>query len=326
MSAHTKAAATGASAKQGAPEAAENNLSWKDVQGSPLSSAAEPSSSLEAEPLADAEQDPLAGAEVCEAEVIDDDADLEFGASDNGEHHSGSGAGAEGSNGEHHSGNGAGVEGIDGEHHSGSQDGAGQGGVEAAGKGGVEQGADGQNSQPAGGSHEGVPSEDETSKAEPAKLLEVAQAQVAEMKDKYLRLQAEWDNFRKRTNAQRDSERMLAAENLVTDILPILDDLERAVAHAKESGEGGSLTDGVEAVQTKLLQILAKHNVSQIDALGKPFDATRHQAVGTKEDTSVPEESVVEVYQQGYEMADKVIRPAMVLTSTGGPAQPAKEA
>ena len=55
--------------------------------------------------------------------------------------------------------------------------------------------------------------------------------------------------------------------------------------------------------------------------MGQPFDATRHQAVGTKEDASVPEESVVEVYQQGYEMADKVIRPAMVVTSTGGPAQ-----
>ena len=168
-------------------------------------------------------------------------------------------------------------------------------------------------------------SEDE-SESVPEKLLEAAQAQAAEMKDKYARLQAEWDNFRKRMNAQRDSERMLAAEKLVGDILPVLDDLERAVAHAKESGEGGSLTDGVEAVYAKLLQILGKHNVSQIDALGKPFDTACHQAVGTKEDSTVPEESVAEVYQQGYKMADKVIRPAMVLTSTGGPAQPTEPA
>ena len=143
------------------------------------------------------------------------------------------------------------------------------------------------------------------------------------MRDKYARLQAEWDNYRKRTATERDSERKRAAEKLVTDLLPVLDDLERAIKHAKESGEGGNLTEGVEAIQSKFLQILGKYYVQQIKAEGEPFDAMKHQAVGTQEDASVPEETVVQVYQQGYEMGDRVIRPAMVVTSVGGPARPA---
>ena len=152
-------------------------------------------------------------------------------------------------------------------------------------------------------------------------LLKAAQDKAAELQDRYARLQAEWDNFRKRTSAERDSERARAAESLVKDLLPVLDDLERALKHARESGEGGTLADGVEAVQTKFLQILGKHKVSQVEADAQPFDVNCHQAVGTTEDASVPEETVVQVYQQGYRMGDKVIRPAMVVTSTGGPAR-----
>lgn len=147
--------------------------------------------------------------------------------------------------------------------------------------------------------------------------------EVTDLRDKYARLQAEWDNYRKRTATERDSERKRAAEKLVTDLLPVLDDLERAIKHAKESGEGGNLTEGVEAIQSKFLQILGKYYVQQIKAEGEPFDAMKHQAVGTQEDASVPEETVVQVYQQGYEMGDRVIRPAMVVTSVGGPARPA---
>lgn len=152
-------------------------------------------------------------------------------------------------------------------------------------------------------------------------LFEAITAEVTELRDRYARLQAEWDNYRKRTQAERESERVRASENLVMDLLPLLDDLERAVKHARETGEGGTLTDGVEAIQNKFLQILEKHKVTQIDALDKPFDAMQHQAVGTEEDPSVPEETVVKVFQQGYRMGERVIRPAMVVTSTGGPAR-----
>ncbi len=152
-------------------------------------------------------------------------------------------------------------------------------------------------------------------------LFEAITAEVTELRDRYARLQAEWDNYRKRTQAERESERVRAAESLVVDLLPLLDDLERAIKHARETGEGGNLTDGVEAIQNKFLQILEKHKVTQIAALDEPFDAMQHQAVGTEEDASVPEETVVKVFQQGYRMGERVIRPAMVVTSTGGPAR-----
>lgn len=151
--------------------------------------------------------------------------------------------------------------------------------------------------------------------------LAAAQRQAAEMKDRYLRLQAEWDNYRKRTAAERESERVRASEKLVTDLIPVIDDLERALDHAKQTGEGGTLTEGVEAVLNKFLQILEKSKVTQIAAEGEPFDPMRHQAVGTQEDTSVPEETVLTVYQKGYQMGERVLRPSMVVTSTGGPAR-----
>lgn len=154
--------------------------------------------------------------------------------------------------------------------------------------------------------------------AEPEEEDELAKAQqeAADARDSYLRLKAEWDNFRKRTAAERESEKIRASEKLVKDLIPVIDDLERAIDHAKQTGEGGSLTEGVEAITTKFLQILAKSKVEQIEAVGEPFDPNKHQAVGTQPDDSVPEETVLTVYQKGYQMGDRVLRPAMVVTST----------
>ncbi|MCD8200078.1 MAG: nucleotide exchange factor GrpE [Coriobacteriaceae bacterium] len=171
---------------------------------------------------------------------------------------------------------------------------------------------------------DGFPAEEPAD--EGADELEAAKREAAEANDRYVRLQAEWDNFRKRTATEREAERSRAAESLVSDLLPVLDDLDRAIEHAQESGEGGSLTEGVEAVRTKCLDTLAKHKVVPLTPLNEPFDANLHQAVGTREDDSVCEETVVEVLQRGYLMGDKVIRPAMVITSTGGPQRPAETA
>lgn len=195
----------------------------------------------------------------------------------------------------------------------------------------------------ASSSPEGVPSQDENAEEvveaevleaeqegenqeDAPNLFEAITAEVTDLRERYARLQAEWDNYRKRTQAERASERARASESLVMDLLPLLDDLERAISHARETGEGGTLTDGVDAIQNKFLQILEKNNVTQIEALDEPFDAMAHQAVGTEEDPSVPEETVVKVFQQGYRMGDRVIRPAMVVTSTGGPARESDEA
>ncbi len=160
---------------------------------------------------------------------------------------------------------------------------------------------------------------------EEADDLTAAKLEALEMRDRYLRLQAEWDNFRKRTATEREAEKARAAEKLVVDLLPVLDDLERAIAHAKQTGEGGTLTDGVEAIQNKCLQILGKHQVAAIPAEGQAFDANLHQAVSMREDAEVYDETVLECFQKGYTMGGRVLRPAMVITSTGGPARPAEE-
>ncbi len=161
--------------------------------------------------------------------------------------------------------------------------------------------------------------------SEQPNVFDAIKQEVTELRDRYARLQAEWDNYRKRTASEREAERARASEKLVVDLLPVLDDLERAIKHAKDTGEGGNLTEGVEAVQTKFLQILGKHKVEQVKAQDEPFDAMQHQAVGTQEDADVPEETVVQVYQQGYTMGEKVLRPAMVVTSVGGPARKADD-
>lgn len=152
--------------------------------------------------------------------------------------------------------------------------------------------------------------------AEEVDELAKAQQEAADARDSYLRLKAEWDNFRKRTAAEREAEKLRASEKLVKDLIPVIDDLERAIEHAKQTGEGGTLTEGVEAVTVKFLQILGKSKVEQIEALGQPFDPNKHQAVGTQPDDTVPEETVVAVYQKGYQMGERILRPAMVVTST----------
>ncbi len=148
-------------------------------------------------------------------------------------------------------------------------------------------------------------------------------AEVADWQDKYLRLQAEWDNFRKRTAAERAEERSRAAERLVTDLLPVVDDLERAIDNAGVA-DGDPMLEGIKAVYGKFTDILARQGlVAVAPEGGDAFDIHTHQAVSTVEDPSVPEESIAQVYQKGYLMGEKLLRPAMVVTTTGGGPRPA---
>lgn len=157
---------------------------------------------------------------------------------------------------------------------------------------------------------EGVASESE--------LVAQAQAEVAEWKDKYMRLHAEWDTYRRRTNEQREAEKARATEKLVTSLLPVLDDFERTIDYATNNGETG-LLGGVQAVHSKLVNTLEKDGVEVINPEGEAFDALEAQAVATVDDASVPDETVAQVYQKGYRMGTKVLRPAMVTVTTGGP-------
>lgn len=148
--------------------------------------------------------------------------------------------------------------------------------------------------------------------------LLAAQAEVADWKDKYLRLHAEWDTYRRRTNEQRVAERARATEKLMEDLIPVIDDFSRTIDYAEKNGETG-LLDGVKAVSSKFMDVLGKNGLEEIDPAGEPYDALVAQAVGTEENPDVPEETVASVYQKGYRMGTKVLRSAMVTTTTGGP-------
>ena len=151
--------------------------------------------------------------------------------------------------------------------------------------------------------------------------LEEAQNQAKEWQDRYLRLHAEWDTYRRRTQEQRAEEKVRATEKLMENLLPVLDDFERTVAYAEENGETG-LLDGVKAVQSKLNDALMRSGLEAIDPAGEAYDALEAQAVQVVPDTEAFEETVKDVLQKGYKMGKKVLRAAMVTVTSGGPKRP----
>ena len=155
-------------------------------------------------------------------------------------------------------------------------------------------------------------------------LVAQAQAEAKDWQDKYLRLHAEWDTYRRRTAEQREQERVRAGEKLVEKLLPVIDDFERTIDYAEKNGEAG-LIDGVKAVHNKFVNVLESGGVQVINPAGEAFDALECQAVATVDDASVPDETVHEVYQKGYKMGTKVLRAAMVTVTMGGPKRPKPE-
>ena len=163
------------------------------------------------------------------------------------------------------------------------------------------------------------PSGDEASEEASAEAaVAKAKEEAAEWQGKYLRLHAEWDTYRRRMKEQREEESRRATEKLVEDIIPVLDDFERSINYANENGEEG-LLGGVTAVYAKLNEMLVKEGVEIIDPVGQPYEALEAQAVATVDNPNVPDETVEQVYQKGYRMGNKVIRPAMVTVAVGGP-------
>lgn len=158
--------------------------------------------------------------------------------------------------------------------------------------------------------------------------IEAAKAEAASAADRLSRLQADWENYRRRTERDRVTERERACEALVKDLLPAIDDLERAISHAQATAEGNEvaqqLADGVSAVHEKVVSVLEKQGVEVIDPAGQPFDPQDHQAVGRVENADEYDETVADVYQKGYRLGGKVVRPAMVTVTYGGAKRPAE--
>ena len=147
--------------------------------------------------------------------------------------------------------------------------------------------------------------------AEIASLKEMIMAkenEIAELNDKYLRLYAEYDNFRRRSAKEREAIYSDAKSDAIKNILPILDNMERATAFT----EADKILEGMNLILKTFNESFAKMDVKEIEALGKTFDPNVHYAVMHVEDESFGESEVVEVLQKGYICGDKVIRYAMV--------------
>ena len=138
--------------------------------------------------------------------------------------------------------------------------------------------------------------------------LEKAQKEHDELQDKYLRVCAEYDNFRKRTQKERDGIFTDAYSDALKEILPIFDNLERAALYT----EPDKLTEGLSLIWKSAKDTLTKLGVEEFGAVGEKFDPTIHNAVMHVEDESVGEEEIIEVFQKGYKRGDKIIRHAMV--------------
>ncbi len=138
--------------------------------------------------------------------------------------------------------------------------------------------------------------------------LEKAQKEHDELQDKYLRVCAEYDNFRKRTQKERDGIFTDAYSDALKEILPIFDNLERAALYT----EPDKLTEGLELIFKSAKEMLTKLGVEEFGAVGEKFDPTIHNAVMHIDDDSVGEDEIIEVFQKGYKRGEKIIRHAMV--------------
>lgn len=130
--------------------------------------------------------------------------------------------------------------------------------------------------------------------------------------DRFMRQAAELDNFKKRASREREDAVRFANESLIKDLLPVVDNLERAVAHASGGGNGNPIVEGVEMVLKGLLDALAKHGVTQISAVGQPFDPTMHEAMAQVQSQTHQPNSVVDELHKGYTLRNRLLRPALV--------------
>ena len=132
------------------------------------------------------------------------------------------------------------------------------------------------------------------------------------LNDKYLRLAAEFDNYKRRVQRDQSDTIRFANERLFKDLLPTLDNLERALQSGREQALIEGLLEGVDLTYKHFLDTLQKMGMKQVASVGELFDPAKHQAVGQVESLTVPENVIIDEYQKGYFLHDRILRPAMV--------------
>lgn len=155
---------------------------------------------------------------------------------------------------------------------------------------------------------------EEESDADQANDIEI---QLATEKDRVLRLQAEMENLRSRTAREVNEERRYAALPIVRDLLPVVDNIDRAIEAAEQSGEATPLLEGFKLVRQQVLTILEQHHCKTIPAVGEPFDPQVHEAILQQPSDEQPANHVLQETQTGYQLHDRVVRASQVIVSTG---------
>jgi molecular chaperone GrpE len=156
--------------------------------------------------------------------------------------------------------------------------------------------------------------------AEPSDELEQMRGQLAEARDKVLRTQAELENYRKRVRREMDDERRYAEIHLIRDLLPIVDNMSRAIDAAEKKADAAALLEGLKMMSQQFQQVLAQHHSKLItdEAIGSPFDPHRHEAILQQPSEEHPEHTVLGVTRPGLELHDRIVRPAQVIVSKRG--------
>jgi len=166
--------------------------------------------------------------------------------------------------------------------------------------------------EPEAAAPEEPPAEESDPAAIAAADLAAARAEAESYLDDLRRLQADFDNYRKRTLREQTARTASASQALVARLLPVLDNFELAVSHAEQSRDFDRMLKGVEMVFGELREVLQGEGLVKIEAEGKPFDPERHEAVVAVEQEGAEPGTVVDVVRTGYELRGKVLRPAMV--------------
>ena len=145
--------------------------------------------------------------------------------------------------------------------------------------------------------------------------MELVGTELAEARDKMLRAQAELENYRKRARRELEDERRYAEINLLRDLLPVMDNVTRAIDAAEKKADAASLLEGFKMVNQQLGNVLKKHSLKTIEAEGLQFDPAHHEAVMQQPSAEHPESTVLAVVQTGYQLHDRVVHPAQVIVS-----------
>lgn len=145
--------------------------------------------------------------------------------------------------------------------------------------------------------------------------LDEAKAEAARLKDQLLRTAADFDNFRKRARKDQVEAERKGREDLLRDLLPVFDNLERAVAHSEKATDVQSVLEGIQMVMRQFGDTLGKVGIERIPSVGQPFDPAVHEAIQHLETADYPAGSVAVEIQAGYRTPDRVVRPALVVVA-----------